>query len=137
MLGGALIGLIVALVVIGVFWFIAKNKKPSFDLPVSRSESFEVGMAPAAAIARLREAEAAMGLAVALDDAGGDRLILEERASLNSYGNFLAVGAAGEGGGSTVTVGLMNKAPQWGPVVTRKHRKLADKVRGALGVAAG
>ncbi|HUT51220.1 MAG TPA: hypothetical protein VM325_17965 [Alphaproteobacteria bacterium] len=136
MLGGALIGLIIGLIMAGVFWYIASQKKPSFDAPVSRSDAFTVALAPSAAIAKVSEAAPAMGLKVALNDDNADRLILEERASFSSYGFFLAISATAEGNGSTITVGLMNKAPQWGPVVTRKHRALVEKIKGALGIAA-
>jgi len=136
MLAGALIGLIIGLIMAGVFWYIASQKKPSFDAPVSRSEAFTAGLAPAAAIAKVSEAAPAMGLKVALSDDKSDRLILEEGVSLSSYGFFVLISATGEADGSTITVGLMNKAPQWGPVVTKKHRRLVEKVKGALGGAA-
>jgi len=135
MLQGAIIGLIVGLGMAVVFYFIAKGKKASFDLPVVRTETFSVGFAPEAAIAKVAEAAAGMGLKVALTDGGADRVILEDGVSFNSYGSFLKVSAVGEGGGSAVTVDLMNKAPQWGPVVTKKHRLLTQKVKGALGTA--
>jgi hypothetical protein len=137
MLGGALIGLIVGLIIVGVFWYIASQKKPSFDARVSRSAEFAVDMAPAAVIAKVGEAAPAMGLSVALTDDKSDRLILDQGVSLNNFGNFLAVTAVADGKGSMVTVGLMDKAPQWGPVVTKKHRQLVNKVKAALGVASG
>ncbi|MDH3236461.1 MAG: SAM-dependent methyltransferase, partial [Alphaproteobacteria bacterium] len=60
-----------------------------------------------------------------------------EPTSIMNYGSYLRVSAAIEGTGAAVTVDLVNKAPQWGPVVTKKHRALTEKVRGALGTAAG
>lgn len=134
MLQGAILGLIAALGMAVVFWYIASKKKASFDLPVSRTETFDVALAPAAAIAKVREAASAIGLSVALTDQQANRVLLDEPTSLKNYGSFLRVSAAGQGSGSAVTVDLMNKAPQWGPVVTKKHRALAAKVKGALGL---
>lgn len=134
MLGGALLGLIVALGVVGVFWYMASKKQPSFDLPVARTDTFDVDLAPAAVIAKLTEAAPAMGLKVALADDKADRVILEDGMSINNYGSFLKITAAADGTGAAVTVDLMNKAPQWGPVVTKKHRTLTEKVKGALGL---
>jgi len=136
MLQGAIIGLIIGLGMAIVFWWMASKKKPSFDLPAARSETFSVGLAPAAAVAKVAEAASAMGLSVALSDTGANRVLLDEPTSIKNYGSYLRVSAASEGDGAAVTVDLVNKAPQWGPVVTKKHRLLTGKVKGALGVAA-
>ena len=135
MLQGALIGLIVGLGLAVVFWWMASKKKPSFDLPAARSETFSVGLAPAAAVAKIVEAASAMGLSVALSDTATNRVLLDEPTSIMNYGSYLRVSAASDGDGTAVTVDLVNKAPQWGPVVTKKHRALTGKVKGALGVA--
>lgn len=137
MLQGAIIGLIVGLGMAIVFWWMASKKKPSFDLPAARSETLSVELAPAAAIAKVVEAATAIGLSVALSDNAANRVLLEEPTSIMNYGSYLRVSAAIEGTGAVVTVDLVNKAPQWGPVVTKKHRALMEKVRGALGTAAG
>jgi hypothetical protein len=136
MLQGALIGLIIGLGMAIVFWWIASKKKPSFDLPAARSETFSVGLDPAAAIAKIAEAASAMGLSVALSDTGANRVLLDEPTSITNYGSYLRVSAAGDRDGAAVTVDLVNKAPQWGPVVTKKHRLLTEKVKGALGAGA-
>jgi len=135
MVGGAIIGLIVGLIVVGVFYYMASQKKPSFDLPVSRSEDFNANLDPAGAIGRVNEAAQTMGLSVALEDKANHRVILDEPTSLKGYGNFIAVSAAPDGKGSKITVALMNKAPQWGPVVTKRHRAFATQIKTALGVA--
>lgn len=134
MLQGAIIGLIVGLGMAVVFYFIAKGKKASFDLPVARTETFSVGLAPEAAIAKVRDAASTIGLKVALADEPSNRVLLEEGLTISNYGSFLKVSAANEGGGAAVTVDLMNKAPQWGPVVTKKHLALAAKIKGVLGL---
>jgi hypothetical protein len=136
MLQGAIIGLIVGLGMAIVFWWMASKKQASFDLPGVRSETFTVGLDPTAAIAKTVEAASAMGLSVALNDAPNNRVLLEEPTSIMNYGCYLRVAATSEGAGAAVTVDLVNKAPQWGPVVTKKHRLLAGKVKGALGVQA-
>jgi hypothetical protein len=133
MLAGAVIGLIIGLAFAVGYFYLASKKQPSFDLPVARSETFSTGLAPAAAVAKVAEAAPAMGLSVALRDGAGDRVLLDEPVTMKSYGSFLRVSAAGEGAGAAVTVDLMNKVRQWGPVVTKKHRTLTEKVKAALG----
>jgi hypothetical protein len=132
---GAILGLVIGLIFAGIFWYIASQKKPSFDAAVSRSATFNVDMPPAAAIARIKDAAPAMKLGVALSDDPANRVILDEAMSFWSYGAFVQVTAVGAGAGAAITVDLMNKAPQYGPVVTKRHRSLVERIKGALGAA--
>jgi len=136
MIGGALLGFVVSLIVIGIMLIISSKKKPSWDAAVKRNSTFSLDMEPAAAIARLKEAAPAAGLSVALEDDGNNRLILNETGSMLSFGNFVPVSASAAAGGSQVSVGLTTKVPQWGPVVGKKHEAILGKIKAALGAAA-
>lgn len=135
MLGGALIGLIVGLIAIGIMLVISSRKQPSWDAATRRSEAFSVGMEPTAAIARLKEAAPAAGFAIVLEDDGNNRLILSDKISAFSFGFFIPVSAVADGAGSKVAVGLTPRAPQWGPVLKKKHGIFLDKIKAVLGAA--
>jgi len=132
---GALIGGVIGLIIVGIMFLVARSAKPSFDAKRSREGSFGVAMAPKEVTARLKDAAGSMGYEVALLDEANDRIILSEGFGLTSYGNFIPVTAVQSGGETTVTVGLTPKAPQYGPMVTRRHKSAMESVQSALGAA--
>jgi hypothetical protein len=129
---GVWIGLIIGVGIVVVFFLIAANRKPDFNAKQQRTAAIESNLAPAAAIERLKERAGANGLKVALTDANGTRIILAEGMTLFSWGMYFPISARAEGAGSIVTVGLSPRAPQYGPVLTHKINKAADKVRAML-----
>ena len=129
---GVWIGLIVGAGIVIVFYLIAANRKPDFDAKQQRTATIESDLAPAAAIGRLKERAEANGLKVALADEAGARIILAEGMTLFSWGMYFPVSARAAGAGSVITVGLSPRAPQYGPVLTHKINKAADKVRAML-----
>lgn len=135
-LTGAIIGGVIGMVVVGIYWILASQAKPSFDVKLQRSGAFAAPMPPAAVIARLRDGAAAQKLEVALLDEANGRIILSEPVTVWSFGSFIHVTAEPAGGDAKVTVGLKTKAPQWGPVLGKIHKKVADKVKAILGLAA-
>ena len=127
------IGLLIGIVLVGVFLVLAKLRKPSFDMAVNRSGVVATTLPPDEVLARIEAAARSGGLKVEQVDAAGHRLLLSRGASGFSWGHFVVVAAApAEGGGSTITVGLKTKVPQFGFIAGHHHRKAMDTVRGAV-----
>ena len=135
-MGGFGTGLLIGIVVVGVFFLFAALRKPSFDMAVNRSGAITSALPPDDALARIEAAAPGARLKVVEADAAGHRLLLSKGTSGFSWGHFLVVTAApAAGGGSTITVGLKTKVPQFGGVAGHYHRQAMDTVRDA--VAAG
>ena len=126
-------GLLIGIVVVGVFLIFAALRKPSFDMAVNRSGVVTTALPPGDALARIEAAARGAGLTVVETDTAGHRLLLSKGASVFSWGHFVVVAAApAAGGGATITVGLKTKVPQFGGVAGHHHRKAMDTVRGAV-----
>lgn len=132
MLDGIWIGLIAAVGIIVLFYGIAASKKPDFNAKSRRAGTLKTPLTPEETIGRLQERAGGIGLKVALVDNAGHRVILSEGMTLFSWGMFFPISAKAANGDTVVTVGLTPRAPQYGPVLTHKHNKAMDKVRGML-----
>lgn len=129
----ALIGAVIGGAVVLVFALISSRRKGSFDVKVNRSGVVETTAAPGEALRRIEASAAGQGLKVEQVDTAGHRILLSEGLRFSSFGHFFPITVApAEGGGSSITVGLKTKVPQYGPVVGRNHRKIMDKVRTAV-----
>jgi hypothetical protein len=128
-LTGALIGLVIGGGVVVVFFIIAMNRKPEYDAKTSRSGTLASPLPPADVIAALEAGAPERGLKVAAVDKAGNRMVLGQNITLFSWGMYLPVHVTPEGSGSTLTVGLYPRAPQYGPVLTHKHNKAMEAIR--------
>lgn len=66
------------------------------------------------------------GFSVADADPGRGMVLLESGMSATTWGFFYPVLVTPEPTGTRVELGIKSKAIQYGPLVTRQHRKLAD-----------
>lgn len=135
MIIGAIVGAIAVVVGVVIVLIMTAQRKPSFDVKVRRSGSFAAPMRPGDAIDRLEAEAKSVGLKVDIVDKPGSRLLLSDGLSLFSFGHFVPVSVEASGNGALVTVGMATKIPQYGPVVTRNHKKIVAKVKRALEVA--
>lgn len=136
-LTGALIGAVIGGGFVIVMWIVASKAKPSFDVTIRRDGTFSVPQAPADALQAIQKGIASQGLKVEIVDKPGGRMVLSEGTTFMSFGHFVVVTVADDGsGGAAITVGLATKVPQYGPVVTRNHTKMVDKVKAAVGATA-
>ena len=132
MIEGAIIGGVIGVIMVVVFGIIAHFKKASFDVKVKRSGVIETAGAPDETIRRIQSSAPGAGLKVEEIDTAGHRILLSEGLSFGSFGHFFPISAEASAGGARVTVGMSTKIPQYGPVVSRNHRKIMDKVRGMI-----
>ena len=129
MLDGALIGAVIGCVVAGCMLLIAFARRGtvSGQRIGGRRREVPAVAAPDAVFARL----AAMGAPYRVDDsdAGERRLVLSTRPSIASFGFFYPIEIhARPDGGSTVHVGIASKVFQYGPLVTRWHKKAEQAI---------
>ncbi|GAA1219560.1 hypothetical protein [Prauserella alba] len=68
------------------------------------------------------------GFSVVDTDPGRGLALLDSGMSLATWGFFYPVLVTPEPTGTRVELGIKSKAIQYGPLVTRQHRKLADAV---------
>ena len=132
---GAIVGGLAALIGVAIVLIMAARRKPSFDVKVRRSGTFAAPMRPGDAIDQLEAQAKSVGLKVDIVDKPGSRLLLSDGVSLFSFGHFVPVSVEASGDGARVTVSTATKIPQYGPVVTRNHKKILVKVKRALEVA--
>lgn len=129
---GALIGLLVGVVMIGIFLAIALSRKPEVGMAARRTDTLDTPLAPADAVERIRTQAVGHGLKIAAEDPDGRRLVLSDGMTLFSFGMFYPVAVEDAGGGARITVGVAPRAPQWGPVIPHKLGKTVDKLRTML-----
>jgi hypothetical protein len=130
----ALIGAVIGLVVVVAMAFIGSRRKPVFDAPPKRNATVASALPPAEALARIKAIPNAQNkLTVAAEEPAKGLVVLGDSMSLASFGNFYPCFAKAAGAGSEIVVGIQPKAPQYGPVVSSKLRKVTEAVRLAVG----
>jgi hypothetical protein len=128
-----LIGGVIGLVVVLVMAFIGSRRKPEFDAPPKRNTTLTSSLAPADALARIKAIPNQQNkLALAAEQPAKGLVVLSDNMSLASFGNFYPVFAKAAGAGSEIVVGIQPKAPQYGPVVSNKLKKVTEAVRAAV-----
>lgn len=68
------------------------------------------------------------GYSVVDTDPGRGLVLLDSRTTFATWGFFYPILVTPEPTGTRVEIGIKSKAIQYGPLVTREHRKLADAV---------
>jgi hypothetical protein len=130
----ALIGGAIGLAVVLVMAFIGSRRKPHFDAPPRRNVTVTSALPPAEALARIRKIpELNRKLAVVAEAPEKGLVVLSDSMSLASFGNFYPCFAKAAGAGSEIVVGIQPKAPQYGPVVSSKLKKVTEAVRTVVG----
>ena len=69
---------------------------------------------------------------VASHDMARGRIFLEAPISWASWGFYFPIDISERGGGTLIEIGIVSKAFQWGPLVTRAHKELFETVRSAV-----
>jgi hypothetical protein len=121
---GALVGAVIGLVFAGVMLAIAFVRRGSVAAQRIGGRRLEVQAAapPDAVFERLRAMPAPYRVEDA--DAAQRKLVLSTNPSFASFGFFYPIEIhARPDGGSAIHVGILSKVFQYGPIVTRWHRK--------------
>jgi len=128
----ALVGAAIGVAVIVVMAIIGSLRKPHFDAPPRRHEVIGSNLPPAETLARIKSLAGLNKLKLAAEDPARGLVVLSDNMSLASFGNFYPCFVRAGGSGSEIAVGIQPKAPQYGPVVSSKLRKMVEAVRGAV-----
>lgn len=127
--------LIIGVVVVGIGLIIAAMRRGSSATgsKPSRLQSFTATGSPQETLkAIIRFAQQAGYQISAIDEAKG-QLVLEESASLTSWGFFFPVFVSPKSDNSTlVEVGIKSKLVQVGPIVSRSHEKCVNGIKASL-----
>ncbi|MBB3665879.1 MULTISPECIES: hypothetical protein [Prauserella salsuginis group] len=122
-----LLAMLIVAVVVSVPLVIALTRKGSVaTVPMTkRRQVVRVEAAPEHVYAWITQ-RCPAGFAVVDTDPGRGLALLDSRMSLATWGFFYPVLVTPEPAGTRVEIGIKSKAIQYGPLVTRQHRKLAD-----------
>lgn len=128
-------GLIIGIVVVGIGLVIAAMRSGSSLLgtKTGQMKSFVcVGGAAETLKSIIRYAQQVGYKISAMDEAHG-QLVLEESASVTSWGFFLPVYVTRQSENTTlVEVGIKSKLIQFGPLKSRSHEKCVNGIKAAL-----
>jgi len=98
----------------------------------SRVAQIDTPLGPDAVFARL--ANGVSEFTLEDSDASTHTLLLSTTLTFATWGFFYPITIApNPSGGSTVRIGIRSKVFQWGPLVTKWHRKCQTEIEGALG----
>jgi hypothetical protein len=113
--------------------FLRKGSVASTRMGTRRIEVVSA-MDPAAVFARLTRITGDLKV----DDASPDAkiVILSSSPSLVTWGFLYPVIIHAAGTGSRIEVGVLSKVLQWGPLVTRAHKKCVAAIEDAIGIPA-
>jgi hypothetical protein len=131
-LQSALVGAMIGVAVVVVMAVFGSMRKPKFDAPPRRHQVLQSPLPPAEAFARIKGLAGVNKLSVAAEDAAKGLVVLSDKMTMMSFGNFYPCFVRPAGAGSEIAVGISPKTFQWGPVVTRNLRKATDAVRAAV-----
>lgn len=124
----------VVLVMVAVALFIAFRRKGSVASTRLGSRRIELTspLDPSSVFTRLSR----LAGDYRVDDASAEQniVVLSSRPSAVSWGFFYPVVIRAAGTGSTIEVGVQSKIIQWGPVVTRAHKKCIAAIEETLTV---
>jgi hypothetical protein len=121
--------------VIGIVYIIASMRRGTsfIGFKTKRLESFSTELSPEDTLKTIINFAQQTGYKIpALDDASG-HLVLEESASILSWGFFFPVSVTGKSNNFTIVeVGVKPKIFQVGPLVSRSHEKCVSGIKAAL-----
>lgn len=117
---------LVAVVLVGTMLLVAYTRKGTVaNVPMTKRRIILRSAAPPAVVYGWLAQHCPPGYK--LDDADPTRgvVIFSSKPNLVTYGFFYPAAVYAEGPGTRVDLGIKSKAFQYGPLVTRAHRKLA------------
>jgi hypothetical protein len=113
----------------------AMTRKGSWALQVKpqRIESFSTRMSLEESLASIICFAQESGYKISNLDEMANRIVLEEPTSLWSYGFFFPVFISKQRDGDTlISVGIKSKFIQYGPVVSRSHRRCVNGIKASF-----
>ncbi|GAA1222955.1 hypothetical protein GCM10009676_00160 [Prauserella halophila] len=120
----ALAGVLIAVTVLALFAI--KRKGSIATVPMTkRRQGVRTGAPPQQVYGWITQ-HCPDGFSVVDTDPGRGLVLLDSRISAATWGFFYPVLVTPEHTGTRVEIGIKSKAVQYGPLVTRQHRKLAD-----------
>lgn len=128
-------GLLVGLLIICAFLFLAASRRSSSSLKQKpqRLESLTTSKSVEDVIRLISSFASASGYKVSHFDPSRGEIVLEEGASAFSYGFFFPISISANGAaGTLVSIGIRSRAVQVGPVVGRSHDKVVSGIKAAL-----
>ena len=128
-------GLIIGIVVACAFLFYAISRKSSSSLQSKpqRSKSVSTSKSVEDALRVISSYASGNGYKISHFDPELGQIVLEEGASMTSYGFFFPIKITSKvAGGSSVEVGIKSRAFQMGPIVGRSHDKVVNGIMAAL-----
>lgn len=133
--GGLLIGVLAALVLVALMRL---RPPPSIEKPFEgRTLGFTTTLPIADAFRAIASGPKGERFKVLRFDAQKKRVLLSDRMSWTSWGFYYPVEFAerADEKGTDVTVGIRSKAIQFGPLVTRAHKRTIERVQALVELA--
>lgn len=130
-----LTGLIIGILMVCIGLLIASMRKSysALESKPSRLQSFSTPSNPEDTLKAIVHFAQQSGYKVSAFEEAKGQLVLEESASVTSWGFFLPVFVSRQSDGSTlVEVGIKSKLVQVGPTVSRSHEKCVNGIKAAL-----
>jgi hypothetical protein len=123
--------LVVVFVLVGVLLLVAFTRKGSVStVAMTRRRIVLHSAAPPGAVYGWLTQYCPTGYSVEDADPARGVVLFSSRLTAFSYGFFYPAVVSAEGAGTRVDLGIKSKVFQYGPVVTRAHRKLAQALAG-------
>ncbi len=138
MIEGVAIGLIIGVVMVGIGLIAAAMRKPpDTDERPRKVVSLKARRDPQITLQTIVRFAKQSGYKVhALDEQTG-RVVLSDSASAMSWGFFYPVFVSDLGADTLVEIGIRSKFVQWGPIVSRSHKRCVNGIKSALLAAGG
>ncbi|OLT48971.1 hypothetical protein BJF85_11010 [Saccharomonospora sp. CUA-673] len=125
----ALVGMVGALVSTGTMLLIAHNRTGTVAaVGMTKRRMVLVSQAPPQALYGWLTQYSPDGYKIEDVDPSTGRFVLSSRPTLFSWGFFFPGVVYADQYGSRLELGITSRAVQWGPVVTKAHRKLAHEL---------
>ncbi|MCP3798427.1 hypothetical protein NLX83_04055 [Allokutzneria sp. A3M-2-11 16] len=120
-------------VFVGILFLVAYNRKGSVaTVQMSKRRLVVQSPAPPQVVYGWLVQHCPGGYAVEDHDPSRGIVLLSSRPSAFTWGFFYPAVVSADGAGTRVDLGIKSKAFQYGPLVTRAHRKLAGALAGLV-----
>ncbi len=133
---GAIIGGSIGLIYAGYMLLSASRKKGDRYLGemTSRVMPLDVALPPNAVMAALKGGVADHPATLEAIDEAAARIVFTDAATMTTVGFFYPVHVTATPGGAHLDIGIVSRGNQWGPLVTKAHRKFLSAIRATLGL---
>lgn len=135
---GGMVGGLSACLITVIYLIIANRRRWKPGMKVQRTESFDTPFSPDELFAWLPGFAGYWLYEIEEQDAAQRRMVLSSKPTGTDWGFFfpLQLTPQPDGGrGTRVEVGIVSRATQYGPFVTRGHRQFIERLQNALAQA--